>query len=387
MPFLMIAAVAVSLTGLSAQRLSMAWAMWTMTHSSVWVASIAVSDLVSTLITSGPAGAIIDRADPAAIYRLSQVAACIQGLTLLTLVASGAVAPFWILVCSAWLGICTAFSLPARLSLIPLMVQRENYVRLVTLNSLASNGASFLGPVIAGWLISNHGLQAAAAVVVAAYVPSTIMSPPVRTLADAMSARSTHLPVDVQIRDGIAHLRHNPQLWILLSAFTTLALTARGILSLGSAISETVLGGGVDTLARLASFLAAGGLAGGLLASIRLMDQLTSISVTMSGAAIALLLYGVSPKEAIALGGAFALGIFLSLNNIAVISAIQLGVHPEYRGRLNSLYNILLKAGPALGALVFGCVSELIDIRAAVMLSAISLLIVLRLLLRVKTSL
>ncbi|MGJ5242845.1 hypothetical protein ACQR14_34985, partial [Bradyrhizobium oligotrophicum] len=125
MPFLMIAAVAVSLTGLSAQRLSMAWAMWTMTHSSVWVASIAVSDLVSTLITSGPAGAIIDRADPAAIYRLSQVAACIQGLTLLTLVASGAVAPFWILVCSAWLGICTAFSLPARLSLIPLMVQRE----------------------------------------------------------------------------------------------------------------------------------------------------------------------------------------------------------------------------------------------------------------------
>jgi cyanate permease len=49
---------------------------------------------------------------------------------------------------------------------------------------------------------------------------------------------------------------------------------------------------------------------------------------------------------ALALAGAVLLGIMLAINNISVSSAIQLNAEPRYRGRVNSLYNMIFRAGP-----------------------------------------
>jgi MFS family permease len=107
--------------------------------------------------------------------------------------------------------------------------------------------------------------------------------------------------------------------------------------------------------------------------------------VTMAGGALSLLAYGLLPNQPLALCGAFALGVMLSLNSIAVTSAIQLSTEADYRGRVNSLYNVVFKGGPALGAAFFGLVAELVDIRVSVVLAAILLPVMLSGILRIST--
>jgi MFS family permease len=66
-----------------------------------------------------------------------------------------------------------------------------------------------------------------------------------------------------------------------------------------------------------------------------------------------------------ALISAVVLGFMVAANNISVNTAIQLHSEPRYRGRINSLYNMIFKGGPAISAAVFGWLANLTDIRFA----------------------
>jgi len=379
-----ITAITLSLIGLYIQRIATAWVMWTMTHSSLWVASVAMADLLSTLVVSGPAGALIDRFRPAATYWFSQVVACGQGVALFVLAELDLLGPVSIVVCAACLGVCNAFNLPARFSLIPLLVRREQYVRVVTLNSLAGNAAMFLAPMISGWLMSGFGLNVALAANIGAYIPVICVIPMVRTIAPDPVKRHPPGGLVSPIVDGFVYTLRNPDVFSLLLAFAGLSCTVRGIVTLAPSIAAIVLHGDIEVLAALSSSLAIGGMAGGLLTMKGIsLSARPSIIVTMAGGGLSLLAYGLLPNQPLALCGAFALGVMLSLNSIAVTSAIQLSSEADYRGRVNSLYNVVFKGGPALGAAFFGFVAELVDIRVSVVLAAILLPVMLAGILRI----
>jgi MFS family permease len=89
------------------------------------------------------------------------------------------------------------------------------------------------------------------------------------------------------------------------------------------------------------------------------------IVVTLTGAALALVCYGASGQIVLALAGAAFMGFMLAVNNIAVTSVIQLHAPPQYRGRINSLYNMIFKGGPALGAVLFGWLAQVTNIQLA----------------------
>jgi len=158
-----------------------------------------------------------------------------------------------------------------------------------------------------------------------------------------------------QICDGFAHAVHHRVILVMLLSFAAVACTARGIMELAPSIAVKVLDGGVETLSLLTSSIALGAFVAGIsMSRWGGWRERVTIVATLTGSAIGLIGYGASRQIALALTGGALLGFMLAVNNISATSAIQLHAAPQYRGRINSLYNMIFKGGPALGAAVFG---------------------------------
>jgi MFS family permease len=230
--------------------------------------------------------------------------------------------------------------------------------------------------MIAGVLISEFGTGAAFAANALAYVPMIAAAATLSTVRARPLEPREPIGFVRQMRDGFAHATENRTILAMLLSFAAVACTARGIMELAPGIAATVLGGGVGMLSSLMSSIALGALLAGIWISRRGGWQgRTTIIVTLGGSAIGLIGYGASGRIALALMGAALLGFMLAVNNISVTSAIQLQVAPQYRGRINSLYNMIFKGGPAVGAAVFGWLAHLTDIRLSCVTAAFVLVL------------
>jgi MFS family permease len=179
-----------------------------------------------------------------------------------------------------------------------------------------------------------------------------------------------------QIRDGFSYAACSPEIRTLLLSFAAVACTARGIMELAPSIAAAALGGGVETLSLLTSSIALGALLGIVsMPKLSRWRPRSMIVTTLSGAAVALCGYGSSGRILLALVGALLLGCTLGINHIYVTSAIQLHAAPRYRGRVNSIYNMIFKGGPAIGAVLFGWIAQMTDIRTSNAVAAVSLLL------------
>jgi len=377
-------ATALSITGSVIQRVAVGWSVWEATHATTWLAAASLADLLPTLVFSVPAGALVDRYRPATIFWLSQVASCLQAFILCALAAFGDLTILRLLGCAIFLGVCNAFTLPARLAYMTQLTVPECFPRAVVLYSLGGNAAFFAGPMIASVLISTSGTAAAYAANALAYLPmiAVAVTLPVRPSRpiEAVDLKG----FAQQVREGLAYAVRNRTIFTMLLSFAAIGCTARGIMELAPSIADTVLNGGIETLSLLMSSFAVGALAAGtLMAFWSGWAERTTIVVTLAGSAVAMIGYGASGHIVVALASAVLLGFTLAANNISVNSAIQLHSEPRYRGRVNSLYNMIFKGGPAVGAAVFGWLAHFTDLRlssaaASIVLILLMLMIVSR---------
>jgi predicted MFS family arabinose efflux permease len=58
------------------------------------------------------------------------------------------------------------------------------------------------------------------------------------------------------------------------------------------------------------------------------------------------------------------------MTGVSVQTTLQLAVDAEYRARLMSLYGVIFRSGPAVGALVMGAASEIVGLQWPVAVGA-----------------
>jgi MFS family permease len=375
-------ATTLSITGSVVQRVAVGWSVWEATHKTAWVAAAALADLLPTLIVSIPAGALVDRFRPATTFWLSQVAAALQAVGLWALAITHQLTITSLFGCAIYLGICNAFTVPGRLAYMTQLTSRECFPRAIVLYSLGGNVAFFAGPMIASLLISVFGMEAAFAANAIAYVPmiAVALTLPVRQVT------STELVVRKgimqQMCDGLAYARDNRPIFLMLLSFAAIACTARGIMELAPSIAATVLKGDIKTLSWMMSSFAIGALSAGVfIARWSAWPERLTIVTTLTGSALSLVGYGACGNIRIALASAVLLGFAVAANNISVNSTIQMHSAPHYRGRINSLYNMIFKGGPAIGAAIFGWLAQSTNVRLASLSAAIVLTLLMLMLL------
>ena len=116
------------------------------------------------------AGVLADRRDRVGIIRVTQLAAAPRRRLLAILVFTGAITIQLLFALVLALGVANALAQPARLALIPTLVDRESLASAVAINSIVFNLARFVGPAVAGILIADVSVAAAFAANAVSYI-------------------------------------------------------------------------------------------------------------------------------------------------------------------------------------------------------------------------
>jgi MFS family permease len=136
------------------QAVAVSWTAWELTHSTTWLAAVALLDIAPNLIFIPLGGVLADRFDRYAIMMVSYVAALLQALAL-TVLAYGGLLSIGVLATLSFLhGLIHSFGIPATYGLLPRFIAREKLSSAIAVAAAFTQFAVFAGPALAGWITS-----------------------------------------------------------------------------------------------------------------------------------------------------------------------------------------------------------------------------------------
>ncbi len=366
-------------TGLWVHRIAVSWLAWELTGSALWVGVVAFCDLAPAVVVSPFAGAVADRADRLRMTMLSQAAIGANAALIALLVAADMMTIGVLLTLEVVGGICSSFAQPARQSLMPGLVPASDLPAAVALNSLTFNVARFIGPAIAAPIIAVAGVWPAVALNALAYLFATLTTPMLRVEAADRRGHAATSSLFGEMLDGVRYAAHHPGLGPILGFAAISAVLLRGVQEILPPYVEREFGRGAESLALLTAAFGVGALISGLsVASRGRLAGTTRLAVLGVGA------LGLSTAGFVATGWfpfgvlcAALMGAAGSVHGISVQTLAQSASDPAMRGRVLSLWGLITRACPALGALLLGAMGEMFGLRWPTLVAvAASLLVV-----------
>lgn len=152
------AAQAISVIGSQMQMSALRWHVFVLTHSYVALALVSLFRFVPIVVFSLVGGAVADVHSRRRVLLCTQAVLTTGAVVLFWLTQSGHINAHAIYAISALSASAIAFDNPARQSLIPGLVPREHYANAASLNSIAMNTATVVGPLVSGVLIGTGHL-------------------------------------------------------------------------------------------------------------------------------------------------------------------------------------------------------------------------------------
>jgi MFS family permease len=147
----------ISLIGTWMQMVAQPWLVYRLTGSSFLLGSIGFASQIPIFLLAFVGGTVADRYNRHRVVIATQSASMILALILAVLTLTHTVRVWHIFVLSALLGVVNAFDMPTRQAFVVELVDKEDLMNAIALNSSVFNGARILGPAVAGALISGIG--------------------------------------------------------------------------------------------------------------------------------------------------------------------------------------------------------------------------------------
>ncbi len=357
--FLFAAGMVPSLITLWMQRLAVGWLTWELTHSPAWLGIIAFADLFPAVVLSPLAGALIDRVDPMRPMILSQAVFLGQALILAVLSFAGLLTIETLLTLAIVLGLTHPFNTASRHTILPSLVPRTDLSAAIAITSSLYNVARFIGPAAAGVVIVTGGVAWAFACNVLGYLVFLLalfrmdVAPPERR-----PRSETTLFGDVA--EGWRYTVSHPGIRPVLVLLVITAVVSRPVVDLLPGFAGDVFHRGAGGLAWLTAAIGLGAMLGALWLALRgRLAGLTTITVSaVLVLALALGAFTAMDHFFLALPFLAISGFAMVVNGIGSQTLIQSSVASAMRGRVMSLYTLIYRGMPALGAVVMGWLAE-----------------------------
>lgn len=368
----------VSWTGLWVHRIAVTWLAWEMTRSSFWVGMVAFCDLAPAVIFSPIAGAVADRMDRVRLTMLAQTAIALQALAIGLLLATGDLTIGALLALEVVSGIASSFAQPARQSLMPALVPRADLPAAVACNSLCFNVARFVGPALAGPIIAIWGVVPAVLLNAAAYLFATATMPLLRPAAAERRGHAPGASVRAEVAEGFRYAGRHPGIGPILVFAASASVLMRGVPEILPPFVERLFGQGAEGLALLTAAFGIGALASGLWVAGRgRLGGATRLAVwAVAAQAVFTIGFIATPSFPVAVLCGALIGAAGSVHGISVQTLVQTAADPAMRGRVLSLWGMITRACPALGALVLGAAGEVFGLRWPVFVAMLLALLV-----------
>jgi MFS family permease len=362
---------AVSLIGTWLQRVAMGWLAWQLTHSGAWLGLISFADLFPTVILSPWAGTLADRRDRVSVVLATQLGLMAQALLLAALTWTDIITIESLFALAAIAGIGNAVAQPARLALIPSLVEKSALASAVTINSIIFNGARFVGPAAAGIIIATGGVAPAFALNAVTYVAfiAALLRIDLRETRPP-GARGKFIAEAI---DGYRYAARHHGIGSMLLLMAATALFTRGFVELLPGFADAVFGRGPQGLAWLTAMTGLGAVCGGIWMLRRRgvagLTQLIVWHTLLMGAA--LLAFTSTRIYFLALGCVFVAGFALIVTGVGAQTLVQNAVESGMRGRIMAIYGMIFRGGPAIGTLLMGTLSSHFGLRLPVAAGAL----------------
>lgn len=364
---------AVSLCGTWMQNLALGWLVYKMTKSSFDLGLVEFANLCPVLILSIWAGSLADRMDKRSIVIAANALMILQSAALAYLTFTNQI-QFWQVLClAAIMGILSAFETPARQAMIAQLVRRENLVNAISLNSSLFNGARSVGPALAAGFITVFGEASCFLANALSYGGALVAV----YMLELKPLESNERKSDTGILGGFRFVFSNRDIFAALRLAATLGLLGIPFSVLMPAIVSEVYHKGVG---EFGAIRALSGL-GSLLAALALAAQASSknlpkrIAYANLGFAACLGIFAFNSDFILALPLAFVLGYFMTTQMAGTNSFIQLRVPDELRGRLMSIWTLIMLGLSPLGSLGLGYISAEFNAPVALGLASVLLLV------------
>jgi predicted MFS family arabinose efflux permease len=359
-----VAGNSISLIGTWMQRIGVGWLAWELSHSGAVLGLVAFADLFPGVLIGPFGGALADRADRLRVIKIAQTLIMLQALALFVLTASGAINVPLLVVLVLFQGAVIGFNQPARLALIPSLVPRPDLATAVAINSIVFNTARFIGPALAGVVIVALDVSAVFALNALSFLAFLFALSRLR-LQPSAAPRSRRSMLGA-IADGLRYALSHPGIGPILVLQAVLAVCARPFVELLPGFAAEVFGRGAPGLALLSSTIGIGAIAGGLWLAQRpgqtglpRIVLATSVMTALTVLAFALCRWFWPAVACVALAG-FAMVVA----GAGTQTVLQTAVDEDMRGRVLSLFGLIFRGGPALGALAMGAASEALGLQA-----------------------
>ncbi len=353
----------VSGIGTWAQTLAQAWLVLQLTNNSaVALGTVTTLQFLPMLVFPLLGGVIADRLPRRKLLITTQVGAMLQALALGVLVASGHVLYWEVGAMALILGLTNAFGMPAQQALVPEIVGRELVGNAVAVNSVQFNVARLLGSGLGGVLVAIFGvgptllLNAAsflpAIVVLVALRPAHARPPRSREGADAQQGG-----IGSEIGAGLRYALGTRRIRRILALFGIVGLLGFNW-SVATPLLTVALGTGPEGLGALQAAFGLGSLAAGIALMRSRGATERRFLVGGFGLGAVLVALGLSPWH----GASVALMLLGGLTGVtASVSAntrLQMASTDAYRGRVMSLFTLLMGGTTPIGALLLGGIAQ-----------------------------
>ena len=147
----------ISVLGTWMQSVALAWLVYRFTGSALLLGLVGFADKIPIFLLGLAGGVVADRFDRHRVVITTQILSMLQALALWMLVAGGQITVTHIFILATISGIINAFDLPGRQSFIASMVAQDDLPNALALNSSVFNAARILGPAIAGIVVAAIG--------------------------------------------------------------------------------------------------------------------------------------------------------------------------------------------------------------------------------------
>ncbi len=344
--------------GMQMQTAAIGWEIYARTGSALKLGFVGLAQVIPVIALVLPAGHVADRFDRRRIVMMMQllIAACSIGLAWVSHRQADVV---WVYLILLTAGVGRAFLSPARASLLPQLVDREQFSNAVTWNSGGFHLASIIGPAVGGWLIYLSG----SAMMV--YLLDAAGTLTFFTLLVMMRPRPAEFVPETagwsSLAGGFSFLRRSP---VVFGSITLdmLAVLLGGAVTLLPIYASDILHVGAVGYGWMRAAPALGALLMAFLLAHRPPIEQAGRALLWSviGFGVATVIFGLSRSYWLSLAMLFLTGM---LDNISVVirhTLVQLLTPDAMRGRVSAINSMFIGASNELGGFESGAVAAII---------------------------
>lgn len=364
-----------SLMGSWMQTTAQGYLIFELTRSPVFLGYVGFATGIPSWLFMLYGGVIADRFSRRSVLVVTQIVMMILAFILAFLTFSGTVTPWSIVGLAFGLGVANAFDAPARQAFVLELIEREDLVNAVALNSTMFNSATAVGPAAAGityaffgpaWCFTINGLS----------FIGIIISLLMMRLKPQPKVERKNSPIR-EIWDGMLYLKGQRLILTLMGIVLVVTLLGLSFVTLVPAWAVKILHGDATTNGIMQSARGVGALISALFLASISRNEYKGKLLSAGTLAFPAILLAFSFVRWLPLSLLMLMGIGFSTILIFNLcnSLIQTNVSDAFRGRVMGVYSIVFFGFMPIGALIVGTMAEHLSEPAALIINSVILLV------------